>query len=397
MKTKPSGVSVGNIHINKSADIAKHNFLSKLFYIVFMLVGVQLAYADKLSVDFIYGSGVESIYFDQADMGYRYTVKGKFTVTPSLTSTGYQLTVDTGINNSGSSLVTNEFNKNSPRMQLGGTETTAYDLDFWFSGVLYINGHALGLDQTFVIAHENHKSSNADWWVADTSGNASLYDSGGSLAMTVGDDVGNYYCLSQNNTNYQVIVTKGSCSTPPPQTYQFTFNQGRYIHNLSFIPLESPESGQIVSIQTPPAGGAAVINVSAIPLNSPYIASSYNSLMQPNKACGQMANEVYSAEVHIQGLVCGPAPQYLDFYIPGYFIIDGNYVLSRNSDTPRVFILAHGENRWWFGTLGSSFDRYSGGFMTNSNQFTVHVESAIGYAFKASTDNSFEVIEKGDI
>lgn len=235
MKTKHSGILTNILAIHKLANLAKNTFLFKLFYILCMLMGVQFAYAGSsvknvtISFNFLYGKGIESLYFDRTDMWVENSVAGNFTVTDSSSTTGYTLTVKTDVE-TGANSITNNFNKESPHMEAGGSDLNASSLDFLFAGVFSINGHVLSnKKQTFTIAHENYKKGNSDWWIADTSGNASLYKSGDSIAMTVQDDTGNYYCLTQTTTNYQIMVNMHSCNTGNIYTGSW-----QYVGNANF-------------------------------------------------------------------------------------------------------------------------------------------------------------------
>lgn len=207
MKTNLSGVSTENIHIN---NIAKNNFLLKVFYTLLMLIGIQFSYAHKLTFQFLYdNSQIESVSFYSNSGSYETAAKdGKLTVTSKVKGGASNVTVDTTIESGGSNTVATSFNDRMNFDLNHMVELTAPTpkapkyLDWLVSGILYIEGEPVAGDFTLA-----HSPSSNNWWIATLNG--SKYTP--TQAMEVHTADGQYYCLNQNNNNYQVVVTSGSC------------------------------------------------------------------------------------------------------------------------------------------------------------------------------------------
>jgi hypothetical protein len=219
------------------------------------------------------------------------------------------------------------------------------------------------------------------------------------------------YCLMEHGIDYSAVyVYADLCNNiikQETETQRLVLQWGKGVESLSFELLESSgyESGQIAGVisynYSDNYESKTIIQISAAPLDSSLIANSFNSLMEKNKNCqGSLSgSSVYDFELHVQGLVCGPPPQYLDFYVSGYMKINGQYVVSGDPEQNRTFVLAYGRGRWWLGTLVSPFNEYGGGGATYNNHTTVTIDNSSNneydpyyyYNLTATSNNKFIV------
>lgn len=302
MKTRHSGVSAGNIHINQLANLAKSHFLPKLFYIFFMLFGVQLAYADQAAFNFLYGIGVESMKFNYNSNG-----STAYTVTTSAESS--QLIVNVQAKNfSGSSGQANVFNSTygPHKMGLGTNDPNANNTDILVAGPLIINGNPID-DNNFALAHE-HKSNN--WWIATNSG--FIYNSQ-PFSFEVQDSNGKHYCLLQNYTNFQITVVSGACQQN--QLTQLLVNWDKSIEGATFTydgrhDAMYDDQDYLQTVYSGPTD------------NSRQIAVNVYSQLEPSSDIAQSFINLFSYNFNFSydyytSFLYGGSPSLLDYYIRG--------------------------------------------------------------------------------